>query len=548
MTDTTEQSSTRIQELLTTYDAPITCVAELLCDRHSPEAVAFRVLDEGLGVRDLSYGELAEQSRRLAAGLAALGVQPGDRVATLMGKSVDLVVAVLGIWRVGAVHVPLFTAFAGPAVQSRLDASGARAVLVSHDQRDKVPAGQPAVVVAGGDGRDGDARFADLLSESHPAVADRTGDGGTPVVQLYTSGTTGRPKGVVVPTRALASFQAYMELGLDVRKEDVYWNVADPGWAYGLYYGLIGPLMMGIRSLWVQGGFAAEQTLDVLAREGVTNFAGAPTVYRAIRASGLAIPTEASLRCASAAGEPLTPDVNEWARSALGVEVHDHYGQTETGMLVNNHQHPVVRSAVEDGSMGRAMPGWKVVVLENDADVPAGDGEVGRLAVDLSASPLRWFEGYADEPGRSAEKFTADGRYYLTGDAASTDAAGTFRFTSRDDDVIIMAGYRIGPFDIESVLVRHPAVAEAAVVAVADDLKGQAIAAHVVLHSGHQGSRELAGELREMVKEGYARHAAPRDVEFHDALPRTPSGKVQRFLLRGSDPSATPTRTTSPAS
>jgi acetyl-CoA synthetase len=228
----------------------------------------------------------------------------------------------------------------------------------------------------------------------------------------------------------------------------------------------------------------------------------------------------------------LTGDVNEWALPALGIEVHDHFGQTEVGMVLGNHHDPALARPLKPGSMGRAVPGWEVVILDAEKDAPAPDGALGRLAIDVEASPLMTFEGYGGGVGR-ADKFAANGRWYLLGDAARVDAEGDFFFQARDDDVIIMAGYRIGPFEIESILVEHPVVAECAVIGAPDEARGEVLEAFVVLVSGEAGEHEaLADELRRLVKERYAAHAYPRAVHFVPELPRTPSGKVQRFALR----------------
>jgi acetyl-CoA synthetase len=255
-------------------------------------------------------------------------------------------------------------------------------------------------------------------------------------------------------------------------------------------------------------------------------------VYRALRASGTAVPSGLKLRRASSAGEPLTPEVNEWATGALGVAVHDHYGQTEAGMLVNNHHQPLLRRPLRPGSMGTAMPGWAVHVLHEDRDEIAPAGTLGRIAVDIPASPLAWFDGYPDAPGRSAEKFSRDRRWYLTGDSGSVGTDGYFRFSSRDDDVIIMAGYRIGPFDVESVLVTHPAVVECAVIAAPDPVRGEVLEAYAVLRDQHAACATLEAELQQLVKTRFAAHAYPRAVHFVAALPKTPSGKIQRYVLR----------------
>ncbi|MET8873975.1 AMP-binding protein [Nocardia sp. NPDC004604] len=584
----TADLSARVRQLLETYDGPDASAADLLCDRHPADRVAFTIVDPDLTATDLTYGELRERSQRFAAALADLGIEPGDRVATLMSKSADLVVALLGIWRRGAVHVPLFTAFAPPAIAFRLEASRAALVIADADQASKlvpgddIPAEPTWRVIIAGDGRTSatvaaqdsaekpiassaaedatatvpghvaeeqapiagrDAevraatplRFADLLAQhsaDDPRAAAATVGGDGLLVQLFTSGTTGTPKGVPIPVRALAAFHAYQEFSLDVRADDVYWNAADPGWAYGLYWAILSPLASGIRSLLLHAAFSAPLTWQVLERFGVTNFTAAPTVYRALRADSAAAPSGLQLRRASSAGEPLTPDVVTWSIDTLGGAVRDHYGQTEHGMLICNSWHDALRVDAPEGSMGRTMPGWHCAVLADVADVEAPIGELGRVAIDTERSPLLWFLGYLDAPERTAQRYTADGRWYLTGDAGSQDADGFFHFSARDDDVIIMAGYRIGPFEVESVLVLDERVVEAAVVGMPDELRGEVLEAFVVLRNGFEGNAELEAELQALVKRKFAAHAYPRKVHFVDALPKTPSGKVQRFILR----------------
>jgi acetyl-CoA synthetase len=530
--------SERVADLLEMYGSQQACAAHLLCDRHDAAAVAYTIVAPDLRATELRYGELRAESGRLAGALSALGVQAGDRVATLMGKSRAYLVTVMAIWRLGAVHVPLFTAFAPPAIAFRAVASGCKIVCCDPAQRPKLAATEirsanpPWTVITTGDGDDGALAYDDLLASSRSTLAAVALGGDAPIVQIYTSGTTGTPKGVLVPLRAVASFHTYAQYGLGLLRDDVFWNAADPGWAYGLYFGIIAALSIGARSMLLEGGFSAEMTSEVLCRHGVTNFAAAPTVFRALRASGMKPSGRLRLRCASSAGEPLTPDVNEWAIHALGVAVHDHYGQTEAGMLVNNHHHPALRRALKYSSMGQVMPGWRAAVLKADADEPAALGESGRLAMDLTQSPLAWFAGYEGDPARRNERFSRDGRWYITGDACSMDADGYVYFSARDDDVIIMAGYRIGPFEVESILIAHAAVSECAVVAAPDEVRGEVLEAFVVLREGYESCASLTGELQEWVKRRYAAHAYPRRVHYIDKLPRTPSGKVQRFVLR----------------
>lgn len=538
---TLTDSQSRVRELLDLYGAPSASAAHLFCDRHDPGRIAFRLVKEDLSATDLTYGELREQSERFAAALHALGIRPGDRVATLMGKGRNLLITLMGIWRLGAVHVPLFTAFAPPAIAFRLNRSCAKLVVTDKAQQGKLAPGgdiplDPSwrIVTTAGD-RDvpkGALRFSDLMAAYGPGFPAATLGGDAPVIEIYTSGTTGTPKGVVWPLKGLACCQIYGEYALNLREDDVFWNAADPGWAYGLHCGVLVALMMGVEGILFEGGFSPTATLSILSRYGVTNFTAAPTVYRALRASGLMPAAGLKLRCASGGGEPQTPEINEWAVRALGIAVHDHYGQSECGMLINNNHHPAVRRPLKQGSMGQAMPGWKAVILKHDRDEPASFGEVGRVAFDLADSPLACFRGYRDEPAKTAEKFSSDGRWYFSGDTARMDEDGYFYFSSRDDDVIIMAGYRIGPFEVESVLLSHPKVGECAVVAVPDCIKGEVLVAAIVPRDGAIGTPALTEELQTLVKTKFAAHAYPRAVHYMVSLPKTPTGKIQRYIIR----------------
>ena len=540
----------RVQELLDTFAVPGANAGELLCDRHPAGNTAFTVIAADLSFTDISYGELREKSTQFAAALTSLGVKRGDHVATLMAKSAELVIALLGIWRLGAVDVPLFTAFAHDAIDFRLQASGARLVICDADQRRKLmPPGEVPtdasrlVIVARGEAFGYDLSLAEMVAGTGAFASDELasdelascgsvavgGDG--PLVQLFTSGTTGTPKGVTIPLSAVASFVGYHRFGLDVRDDDVFWNVADPGWAYGLYFALLAPMAAGNRSLLLSAGFSPELIWAVMAEFGVTNFAAAPTLYRALRAGSTAGQSH-MLRRASSAGEPLTPDVIEWGRDVFGLEVRDHYGQTELGMVAGNAWAQELQEPLRPGSMGEPLPGWSVNVLAQDSEELAGDGESGRIAVNVPNSKFMWFTAYVGAPERTSERYSADGQWYITGDAGRRDEDGYIYFSSRDDDVIIMAGYRIGPFDVESVLVTHPGVSEAAVIGTPDDIRGEVLEAFVVLREPHAASEALAGELQQLVKTRFAAHAYPRRIHFVGELPKTPSGKVQRFILR----------------
>lgn len=310
----------RAGELLATYSDPKACVADLLCDRHPADTVAFTIVEPDMSPHHLTFGELRERSRQAAAALADLGVEPGDRVATLMGKSADLVIALLGIWRRGAVHVPLFTAFAPPAISFRLTSSAAKVVVADADQRKKLLPGEnmpdPApwrIVVAGGlAATAGDAVLAELLASYQPddrrAEAVAAGGDGE-LIRLFTSGTTGSPKGVPIPVRAIAAFLVYFEYGLGVQQDDVFWNAADPGWAYGLFYGITAPMAAGHGSLLLHAGFSPELTYQVLSAFKVTNFAAAPTVFRVLRSHSAPCPP--TWRCA-AARRPANRSTPRW--------------------------------------------------------------------------------------------------------------------------------------------------------------------------------------------------------------------------------------------
>ncbi|MFI5953133.1 AMP-binding protein [Cryptosporangium sp. NPDC051539] len=531
----------RIEQLRSRFCDPDAEVAALLCDDHPADGVALTTVDPNGRSTDLTYGQVRERSIRCARALEGLGVGRGDRVASLMDKSPDLVVLMVAVWRLGAVYVPLFTAFAPQAIALRLEGSDVRVIVVDPRQRTKLVPGDDLpddpdrrIVVTGDEppAHDDDLLLTRLEARASSEPLPRVAVGGSgALVHMFTSGTTGKPKGVVHPVAYLAGWQGYLEFGLGVTAESVYWCAADPGWAYGLYSAIAAPLAAGRSTLLVSGGFSVERTWRVLAEHQVTDFTAAPTVYRGLRSSSVPVPGGLALQRLSSAGEPLTPEVNEWAEAALGLPVHDHFGQTEVGMVLANCHHPALARLIKPGSMGRAIPGWQLTVLAEDDDAPAAAGALGRVAVDVAASPMMTFTEY-QTTGQAASKFTADRRWYLTGDSSRVDDEGYFFFSSRDDDVIIMAGYRIGPFEIESVLAQHPAVVECVVVAAPDEVRGEVIEAHVVLRDDTPGTPELVTELQQLVKTRYAAHAYPRAVHFHDRLPKTPSGKLQRYLLR----------------
>ncbi|MEU5580043.1 AMP-binding protein [Streptomyces huasconensis] len=527
--------------------SPDADVVKLICDRHPREHAALvmaRPENESVSASVVTYGELSDRSRRLAASLAAQGIRPGDHVATLMGKSTELVVTLLAIWRLGAVNVPLFTAFEAQAIAARTEA--VRLLVIDDDLTPKLRAlGEPSWMVLVNETENGTG--AHHAVAGGPTLQELEAAGGQDVptvsvggdgtfVMLYTSGTTGSPKGVPIPVKALAAFASYQHYALDHRADDTFWNMSDPAWGYGLYQALLGPLFLGRRTVLLRARFDPHVTIRALHGLGVTNFAAAPTVYRALRNHPGSWPPMSSLRCCSSAGEPLNPDLVPWAQERLGVPIRDHFGQTELGMVVGDPWHPSLRGTRTPGYMGVPLPGWRLGVLEAGTHRELPPGAVGNLAVDVSASPLMWFTGYAGERSSSSGGYIADGSWFLTGDLASRNAAGEFKFAGRSDDIILMAGYRISPVDVENTLLQHPGVAEAAVTAVTDDLRGEVLEAFVVpagrARLGDGATDGLDDELRDHVKQHLAAHLYPRQVHFRTSLPKTDSGKVKRALLR----------------
>jgi acetyl-CoA synthetase len=519
--------------LLQRFGAADACAARLLCDDHPADDVAFTVVEPDLSARELTYGELGSESARFAAALADLGVGPGDRVAVLMSRSIELIVTLLGIWRRGAVLVPLSTALGRPAIATRLRAADVALVVVDADRRTKLAAGEgvPAdprwqvVVVRGEPGRrelSFEALMALYLDDS--LLLPVAAGGGGPLALVFTAGTTGPPKAIAVPVRALAAFAAACLVDGD-RPDDVHWDTADPGWATGLYSAILGPLATGRRSLLTRGAIAPAPAWGLLARYRVTHLHAGPAHFRTMAAAGPP-PPGLALRHASSTGEPLPPDLVTWAEEVLGHPVHDRYEQAELGTVL------VDDTGCGPGTMGRPLPGWSVAVLFDDRDEPAPPGVVGRLAIDRSASPLMWFTGYAGDDERTAASFTVDGRWYLTGDTSEVDADGCHRFSARVGDVIVTAGHRIAPFEVESVLMLHQDVTEAVVVGVPTTRRGTVPEAYVVLRPGAEPAFGLAEDLKQMVRTKLPAYAVPNVVHVVDALPRTPGGSVRRAALR----------------
>ena len=506
------------------------------CDRHAlPGHIALFWEGRDASSAAYTFTQLQDHAARFANFLRAQGVKPGDKVAGLLPRNVELLVVVFATWRIGAIYQPLFTAFGPKAIEHRLNTSGAALVVTDAVNRPKLNDVNdcPAIVtVAGAKGQGlvrGDFSFWAEL-DNYPAVCEPVMlSGEDPFLLMFTSGTTGPAKPLLVPLKAIVAFQSYTRDAVDLRPEDSFWNLADPGWAYGIYFGITGPLSMGHPITFYDGPFTVESTCRVIKKYGITNLAGSPTAYRMLIAAAetFSSKVKGQLRAVSSAGEPLNPEVIRWFAEELNVTIHDHYGQTEVGMVLCNHHgldHPV-----HSGAAGFASPGHRIVVLDdNHQELPVG--QPGILAVDRSQSPMCWFGGYE---GFKTKAFV--GNYYLSGDTVELNPDGSISFVGRSDDVITTSGYRVGPFDVESALVEHPAVVEAAVVGKPCPERTEVVKAFVVLSAQYLGDAQLAETLRLHVRQRLAAHAYPREIEFVSELPKTPSGKLQRFILRNQE-------------
>ena len=505
--------------------------------RHVGEGVAFYwegVNDER---EELTYRDLEERSSRVANALSDAGVERGDRVATLVPRLPELCATFFGIWRLGAVYVPLFTAFGPKAITARAGDADVETVFTTRRYREKIAAveddvGFETIVVVdsgGGALHDSDISFDEFVDGQPTDHATARTSAADLCTLEYTSGTTGPPKGCELTHRVLAALYPYLEHSMDLDDDAVVWGAADPGWMYGLFTAGIAPVSYGVSNVIYQGEFDAEAWYGVMERYGVTDLATSPTAFRGLVNAGDAYRThDLSLERGNSAGEPLTPEVIRWFDEELGVPVRDHYGVTECGMVAGTHHAPGME--LKPGSMGRPLPGFGVRVLDDGDDVDVG--EVGELAVRRGEGT--YFDGYLGRPDQTEAAWVEhDGtEWFTTGDAAYRDEDGYFWFVGRADDVIITSGYRIGPFEVESTLLEHEGVAEAAVIGVPDEQRGERVKAFLVPATDANPSDETAADIRSFVRERLAKHAYPREIEFVDELPKTSSGKIRRVELR----------------
>jgi acetyl-CoA synthetase len=518
-------------------------------DRHVDEgrgaAVALRCVAEDGTTRALTYDGLRQETNRFANVLGALGVRRGDVVATMLGRRTEQYVSALGTWRAGAVFAPLFSSFGPAPIRDRLMLGRARVLVVDatinarriEPLRSSLP-DLEHVIVVGGEAGPGTHSYEALIHQAS-TLYETARTGPEDVASLhFTSGTTGKPKGAVHVHGAVAMHRATAVRALDLRPEDVFWCTADPGWVTGTSYGIIAPLTVGATVVAFDGEFDARAWYALLARERVQVWYTAPTALRMLMRQGAELAREfdlSALRWIASVGEALNPEVVAWGTEAYGLPVHDNWWQTETGaiMICNERGLPV-----RPGSMGRPVPGVEAAILVRGEDgraavgpdgtvTPAAHGEVGELA--LRAGWPSMFRGYLGDDERYRACFA--GGYYLSGDLARMDRDGYVWFVGRADDVIKSAGHLIGPFEVETALMEHPAVVEAGVIGKPDPVAGEVVMAFVTLRPGYVESDELAAEL---IAFGRRRLGAlaPREITFDQHLPHTSSGKVMRRLLK----------------
>lgn len=530
-------------------------IAHEAVDRHASgplrSTTAIRWLSRD-GLRsDITFGALAEETSRFANALERLGVAPGARVASLLGRVPELYTVAIGTMKRGCVFCPLFSSFGPEPVAQRLNL-GEISVLVTTPalyerriapQRDALPSLEHVLLVREpgavqpqlGDGL-WDLR--ELLAEASPdwTIPDTAPD--APALLHFTSGTTGPPKGAVHVHEAVVAHHHTARVALDLRAGDVFWCTADPGWVTGTSYGIIAPLVHGATLICDEDELDAARWYSILEGERVNVWYTSPTALRMLQRSGDALARAHDLqhlRFAASVGEPLDPELVRWSDDVLGQPVHDNWWQTETGgIMIANLRALEVRP----GSMGRPLPGIDAAVLRRGDDgevvldaggdaVVAEPGEAGELA--LRPGWPSMFRGYLGQEERYQRSFR--GGWYLSGDIARQDADGWFWFVGRGDDLIKSAGHLIGPFEVETVLQQHPAVAEAAVIGVPDPMAGQLVRAVVVAAPDAEAGPELARALIGFARKRLGPAVAPRSVGFAEALPKNRSGKIVRRVL-----------------
>lgn len=486
---------------------------------------------------DYTYRELSRLSNRFANGLDRLGVSRGDRVFIFAPRIPEVLISFLGTLKAGAIAGTLFSAFGPEALGDRLGDSGASMLVTTvelksriDEVRGELPALKWVVVVdrteSGYEPAAGEIRWDELMTGSD-VYSIRHTDPEDPAFMLYTSGTTGKPKGVVHVHGGIAQQALTARWALDLKPGEPYWCTADHGWVTGICYGILGPLANGAQLIAYEGRFDPEEWYGVLERYRVQVWYTAPTAIRMLMQAGEDLPRRfdlSSLRCLNSVGEPLNPEAIRWGMRVFGLPFHDTWWQTETGsILIANY----ASMPIKVGSMGRPFPGIVAGIVDDSGrELPAGT--LGNLAIRPGwPAMMRAIWG---KPERYRAYFSHG--WFITGDKAWRDADGYFWFVGRADDVIKTSGERVGPFEVESALIEHPAVAEAAVIGKPDTLRGEIIKAFVIPVPGREPSPELIKEIQEFVKSRLAGHAYPRELVFVDTLPHTRSGKILRRVLK----------------
>lgn len=481
-----------------------------------------------------TFTDLKERSNQFGNALRDIGIGKGDRVFIFMPRSPELYFSLLGIVKIGAIAGPLFEAFMEGAVRDRLENSEACAIVTTPELLDRVPTDDlPAlkhVILVGGEGDlpEGYYRYADMIESAPKALDIEWVDREDGMILHYTSGSTGKPKGVYHVHNAMIQQYQTAKWILDFQEDDVYWCTADPGWVTGTSYGIWGPWLNGVTSVVRGGRFSPDDWYATLEKYRVTVWYSAPTAFRMLMGAGEEVVRKydlSSVRHILSVGEPLNPEVVRWGEKAYGKRIHDNWWMTETGAIIISN-YPCMD--IKPGSMGKPFPGVEAAIVDDAGNV-LPPNRMGNLAI-KAGWPAMMRAVWNNEP-KFKSYFQADG-WYISGDTAHMDKDGYFWFQGRVDDVIITSGERVGPFEVESKLVEHPAVAEAGVIGKPDPVRGEIIKAFIALRSDYEQTDELKEEIRTFVKKGLAAHAAPREIEFKDKLPKTRSGKIMRRVLK----------------
>ena len=510
------------------------------CDRwaeRDPGKLALIAVGADGRARDVSYGWLRETSNRLANALAANGVKRGDRVAILLPQAPEVAAIHIAVYKLGAIALPLAVLFGTDAIAYRLQNAGARAVITNTQGLAKLAeirrtqgdalAGLALVLSIDGPA-DGALGFQDTLSRASSGFSPVPTAADDPAMMIYTSGTTGQPKGALHAHRVLIGHMPGIELPHEFFPQpgDRFWTPADWAWAGGLLDCLLPSLYCGVPVVAKRfDKFDPEEVFAVMARHQVRNAFIPPTALRMLRA----VPNprgrhDIALRSVGSGGEALGAETFEWGKAALGVEINEFYGQTECNLVVGACAGIGV---VRPGAIGKAIPGHTVAVIDGNGRV-CKPGELGQIAV-KRPDPVMFLE-YWGKPDATREKFIGD--WMTTGDQGVIDEDGYFTFVGRDDDVITSAGYRIGPGEIEDCLIKHPAVALAAVIGKPDPVRTEIVKAFIVLKTGQPASTALADDIQSFVRKHLSAHEYPREIAFIDEMPMTTTGKVIRRLLR----------------